>query len=121
MIHVLVILFNNIYLRITLAIVLSLIALLVIFLIVVNLLQNKKPFWLPIILRNWNFLPIALRSLEPYDRIIMKYILCCKQFKSGSKISPDESEIKEANLPNEQNKSVLVNMDNQTKIDESRI
>ena len=56
-----------------------------------NVLQNKKPNWLPKVLRTWDFLPEPLRSLEPYDKIMMKYVLCCKKFKAGSKVSDVET------------------------------
>ena len=57
-------------------------------LIVINNLQTRKPNWLPPIMRNWNFLPEPLRSLEPFDRFMVKYILCCKKFKENEKVSP---------------------------------
>ncbi|ESO89815.1 hypothetical protein LOTGIDRAFT_192771, partial [Lottia gigantea] len=45
--------------------------LLIIFVIIVNILQAKKPSILPSKLQNWQFLPEPLRSLEPYDRIVV--------------------------------------------------
>ena len=36
------------------------------------------PEKLPKLFKNWNFLPKPLRSLEPYDKIIFKYVFCCK-------------------------------------------
>ncbi|ODM97835.1 Sodium-dependent phosphate transport protein 2A [Orchesella cincta] len=50
--------------------------------ILLNLLQNCKPHALPDQLRTWNFLPIWLRSLEPYDRIVNQVVqffarTCC--------------------------------------------
>lgn len=50
----------------------------IVFILVVNLLQRKKPKFLPKILRTWAFLPRPLRSLEPYDNLIIK---CCRYFK----------------------------------------
>jgi len=44
--------------------------LLVLFIIVVNVLQSKRPLWLPVVLRSWDFLPLPLRSLKPYDDVI---------------------------------------------------
>jgi len=44
--------------------------LLAIFIIVVNVLQSKRPLWLPVVLRTWDFLPLPLRSLKPYDDVI---------------------------------------------------
>ena len=74
--------------------VLSLILLLVVAIIVINNLQTRKPNWLPPVLRNWEFLPKALQSLEPYDRFMMNYILCCKKFKANDKVSPINEEFK---------------------------
>lgn len=44
--------------------------------IIINLIQNNKPHWLPSGLRNWHFLPLPLRSLAPYDRVITR-LPCC--------------------------------------------
>lgn len=54
---------------------------LIVFIIVIKILQRKIPRHLPPVLRNWKFLPLACRSLEPYDRIISKVkraFSCCK-------------------------------------------
>jgi len=45
---------------------------------VINVLQNTAPRSLPAKLRNWNFLPLWMRSLEPMDRMIGKMGLCNK-------------------------------------------
>ncbi len=55
--------------------------------IVINVLQDKRPNWLPTkFLRTWEFLPTPFRSLEPYDRIISS----CKRKKriNSSKVTP---------------------------------
>ena len=36
--------------------------------VLINVLQQKKPQWLPEILRDWDFLPEFMRSLDPLDR-----------------------------------------------------
>ena len=38
------------------------------FAIFVNILQEHKPQWLPEKLQDWNFLPLWLHSLKPYDK-----------------------------------------------------
>ena len=38
--------------------------------ILINVLQAKKPEWLPTILRNWNFLPLWMHSLDPLDKLL---------------------------------------------------
>ena len=58
--------------------------LLLVFIIIINVLQSKKPNWLPQILRNWNFLPLQLRSLKPYDDQIKKLCRC----KFMNKVEP---------------------------------
>lgn len=42
---------------------------LIIIIIIINVLQDKRPSWLPAKLRTWSWLPSGCRSLEPYDRI----------------------------------------------------
>ncbi len=51
---------------------------------ILNLLQNKLAKILPEILKTWNFLPEPLRSLEPYDRLITKYLMCCNKKKDST-------------------------------------
>ena len=53
------------------------------FIYVVNKLQVKKPEWLPAKLQSWEWLPLWMRSLEPFDRVVcgpmVKYMpACCK-------------------------------------------
>lgn len=50
----------------------------------INVLQSKKNNILPNYLKTWNFLPIYLRSLKPYDKFMVKYILCCQVFKNDN-------------------------------------
>ena len=61
--------------------------------IIINILQMYCPFCLPTIMRNWNWLPVYCRSLEPYDRQFAK-CACCKRFlrnddDNGSRPSVD--------------------------------
>lgn len=42
--------------------------LVIVFIVVVNVLQSKRPHWLPELLRDWTFLPLWMRSLKPLDR-----------------------------------------------------
>ncbi|KAM6183817.1 sodium-dependent phosphate transport protein 2C [Erethizon dorsatum] len=46
---------------------------LVLLLILVNVLQQRRPSWLPHSLRSWAWLPLCLRSLEPWDRLVTHY------------------------------------------------
>ena len=43
---------------------------------VVSLLQRLKPQFLPHFMRNWKWLPLWARSLEPADRLISRLICC---------------------------------------------
>jgi len=43
--------------------------------IIINVMQSKRPNWLPSVLRSWDWLPLPLRSLQPYDRVITA---CCR-------------------------------------------
>ncbi|KAG8537119.1 hypothetical protein GDO81_025039, partial [Engystomops pustulosus] len=45
--------------------------------IIINILQKKFPKVLPRFLKNWDFLPIWLHSLAPWDRLIFKMCGCC--------------------------------------------
>jgi len=87
--------------------VLILVLVLVIFVIIINVLQNRKPKWLPHSMRTWEFLPIWLRSLQPYDRVMTKYLLfCCRKKKnedveSISSISQEYGNVNSAYKENE--------------------
>ncbi|XP_077997253.1 sodium-dependent phosphate transport protein 2B-like [Glandiceps talaboti] len=67
--------------------------------IVINVLQRKRPGALPRKLRNWNFLPLALHSLEPLDRVLTAMVRwkICKNCCSQCKPLSDERVVVEAN------------------------
>ena len=44
---------------------------------IINTLQKKKPKTLPVRLRNWKWLPLAMRSLKPYDDLFCSKCTCC--------------------------------------------
>ncbi|KAI1280876.1 Sodium-dependent phosphate transport protein 2B [Halotydeus destructor] len=52
---------------------------------VVNLVQAKHPSWLPLKYQNWNWLPLWMHSLDPVDKLIIKFaekftcLQCCIQ------------------------------------------
>jgi sodium-dependent phosphate cotransporter len=56
--------------------------------ILVNILQVKTPQCLPRKLRNWNFLPLWLHSLEPYDKVVGKFLCvkCCRNCQDEKQI-----------------------------------
>ena len=64
--------------------------------IVINIIQDKRPHWLPQKLRSWEALgiPEPLRSLAPYDRFFIRMRECCPCAKDA-KTSPEEDDTKE--------------------------
>lgn len=53
-----------------------------------TIIQRRKPSALPDILRNWKFLPLWMRSLEPLDRLISR-MACCKSCGGDRKTESD--------------------------------
>uniref|UniRef100_A0A3B4XGB7 Sodium-dependent phosphate transport protein 2A n=1 Tax=Seriola lalandi dorsalis TaxID=1841481 RepID=A0A3B4XGB7_SERLL len=45
----------------------------------VNMLQARRPHCLPLRLRNWDFLPFWMTSLQPLDNLITMVTLWCRQ------------------------------------------
>ena len=60
------------------------VALLLIFVTIVNVLQTKKPKFLPSKLQSWEFLPEVLRSLEPEDRLVVAAIGWWRRTRQGN-------------------------------------
>ena len=69
--------------RIWLFIVCGLVATLVVFIITLNMLQKKAPNHLPELMRTWEWVPVYLRSLEPYDKLIVKFCTFIKTLRTG--------------------------------------
>eukprot|EP00095_Tigriopus_kingsejongensis_P001008 maker-scaffold739_size104321-snap-gene-0.18 protein:Tk01008 transcript:maker-scaffold739_size104321-snap-gene-0.18-mRNA-1 annotation:"hypothetical protein CAPTEDRAFT_182218" len=69
----------------------SIIVIILIFVVIVNILQSEYSKILPEVLQDWEFLPEALHSLEPYDRMISKWScmakLNSKNIQEGSQAS----------------------------------
>uniref|UniRef100_A0A672HZK4 Sodium-dependent phosphate transport protein 2B n=1 Tax=Salarias fasciatus TaxID=181472 RepID=A0A672HZK4_SALFA len=53
---------------------------LVLFVIIVNVMQSRWPRFLPKVLRNWDFLPLFMHSLEPWDAVISKSLGICGRY-----------------------------------------
>lgn len=62
---------------------------LVLLVILVNVLQRRRPSWLPPCLQSWAWLPLWLHSLEPWDRLVTH---CCP----GRACGPPQTTTKEA-------------------------
>ncbi|XP_062871109.1 solute carrier family 34 member 2b [Trichomycterus rosablanca] len=45
--------------------------------VVVNIMQSHCPRFLPSVLRTWNFLPLPLHSLKPWDRVVSRAMGFC--------------------------------------------
>lgn len=61
--------------------------------IIINVLQSKKPSFLPKVLRTWDWLPKPLHSLQPYDSCCVS-LPCCKSCRE----SPEDEFEKESEL-----------------------
>ncbi|KAH3857306.1 hypothetical protein DPMN_099912 [Dreissena polymorpha] len=77
--------------------VLAPILLLVIVVVVINILQSKAPMALPMILRNWYFLPEPLRSLKPMDRFMQNIVACLPCCAKKSTTDAKDEPIGESN------------------------
>uniref|UniRef100_A0A1I7ZNH0 DUF4870 domain-containing protein n=2 Tax=Steinernema glaseri TaxID=37863 RepID=A0A1I7ZNH0_9BILA len=58
----------------------------------VTVLQRKAPKCLPTALRDWTFLPIYLRSLDPYDEYMERLGFCMPCCRTCCQGRPRESE-----------------------------
>ncbi|XP_073699048.1 solute carrier family 34 member 2a [Garra rufa] len=73
-----------------------------IFAIIVNIIQNRKPQWLPSALRSWDFLPLWAHSLEPWDRVVtVMAARCCCCCKCCNSTEGDEETGKDENKNHE--------------------
>ena len=61
----------------------------IVFVVVVNVLQRRYPRFLPKVLRNWDFLPLFLHSLEPFDSIVTQW-KCCDRCTQASLVDDPE-------------------------------
>ena len=61
----------------------------IIFIVVVNIMQRKCPRYLPKVLKSWDFLPLFLHSLEPYDRVITGWKCCNKCTQATVEVDPE--------------------------------
>lgn len=62
---------------------------LVLLIILINVLQRRRPSWLPHCLRSWAWLPLWLHSLEPWDRLVTGCCPCraCSNSNMTSKVA----------------------------------
>ena len=72
-------------------IVVGFILLLIFAVLIIGFMQQKHPKLLPHFLKDWTFLPLPLRSLEPYDKLVVHYLFgfkCCRKLTVVSDASP---------------------------------
>ena len=89
---------------IVLGVFVGLVVLVILIVVIVNFLQNKCPKRLPTFLQCWEFLPTFLRSLEPYDKMLMKVVEyfkfpCCKKVRKKSNTDNTNEDDDEARTP----------------------
>ena len=64
--------------------------------IVINVIQAKKPEWLPSKLKNWSFVPFWMHSLEPIDKALRKIgstcCACCGDECDCLSVKPETNE-----------------------------
>uniref|UniRef100_A0A803W329 Sodium-dependent phosphate transport protein 2B n=1 Tax=Ficedula albicollis TaxID=59894 RepID=A0A803W329_FICAL len=51
--------------------------------VIINVMQKRRPHSLPEKLQNWDFLPVWMHSLEPWDNIIMASLAFCGKHCCG--------------------------------------
>lgn len=88
------------------SVVLGLVVLLLIAITALNVLQKYFLKELPEKLRTWEFLPLPMRSLQPYDKILNK-IKCCKSKISATEFQMDD--VSEVNKNEEVHKKLTNN------------
>jgi sodium-dependent phosphate cotransporter len=68
----------------------------ILFIIIVNVLQTKYSKILPKFMRTWEWIPLFLRSLQPFDKFITKLFSCCKCFNNMNNVEEEMGEDNEA-------------------------
>ncbi len=61
---------------------------LVLIISVINVIQNHRSHWLPHCFRDWGFLPLWMRSLQPLDDLFSGLACCSKCMDPNSLRSP---------------------------------
>ncbi len=51
---------------------------LILVVVLVNIVQNHRSSWLPYCMRDWSFLPLCMRSLQPLDDLFQRMACCAK-------------------------------------------
>jgi hypothetical protein len=56
----------------------SIVGVIIVVIVIISLLQNKSPKFLPPMMRTWEWVPLPLRSLKPYDDLFTRMSCCAK-------------------------------------------
>lgn len=73
--------------------ILIVVGLLVIGWIALYQVQKRWPQRLPENLRTWEFLPLCMRSFQPYDDFFLRYICRCRRFQQNEDVGDDDEEM----------------------------
>ena len=76
----------------------AIVSITLLFIFILTVIQRKKPNILPPTLRTWKFLPLPLRSLEPYDNFFTS-CRCCRKLRKKA----DSSQTNGLKSTNEKN------------------
>lgn len=96
--------------------------LLLLIVVIMNIIQRKNPEILPSRYRDWSFLPVWLRSLQPYDDVISRMCMCtCCQKFLGHSSARENGSLKELRIDNDRKMESTISQPFQiSDIDRSR-
>lgn len=69
----------------------SIIGAVIILVAILTLIQRKAPQVLPVWLRDWKWMPLPMRSLRPYDKLVSQMPCCRSESKEDSEDDDDDS------------------------------
>ena len=96
----------------------------VIVLIIINVIQRTKPQWLPKRLRSWDWLPLWMHSLQPWDsfftrcctcRCCRKYCKCCNNKDEDVETVDSNSDTVQDSDSQTEEREGTIDTDNQTQ------
>merc|ERR1719245_171240 len=79
------------------------IAIILFIVLLINILQSKRPEWLPERLKNWDFLPLWMHSLDPLDKVIRRIGTACCCGRKCQCLNVDENEMDSLNTNTHRN------------------
>ena len=93
--------------------VLGPLAIILVAIIALNILQVKKSEWLPNLLKNWEFLPLWMHSLDPMDKVLRKigFACCCGCSKRCQCLSVDTDDVMDSQSNGRDNYAIDIDID----------